>query len=41
MKPPDKDKLLEMIEKVLERQRRKLAKKREEELAALEEGDTI
>lgn len=41
LKPPDKDKLLEMIEKVLERQRRKLAKKREEELAALEEGDTI
>ena len=41
LKPPDNDKLLEMIEKVLERQRRKLAKKREEELAALEEGDTI
>jgi YesN/AraC family two-component response regulator len=31
LKPPDKDKLIEMIEKVLERQLRKLAMKKEEE----------
>jgi CheY-like chemotaxis protein len=31
LKPPDKDKLIEMIEAVLERQRRKLAMKKEEE----------
>lgn len=38
LKPPDKEKLLEMIEKVLERQRRRLVKKREEEMADREEG---